>query len=441
MTEPLVVERIGRMARAHQPSLPPGRTKPTQDLPTPGIRTQERDGTVIPETPPEERPPCKEHDSTPEAILDLANEVIALLGKQATKGPDTTAIKIKALGKLNDMVSHLEEHEVLYDRLQKGTNAETNHDTQTRKDNTSNDTNKKQSQPNSDNMLHILNASAVEIVKATFRQMEKMAAEMAEMRKEMAAEREEMKKEMAEMKNALSKNTITSNPSNHISQQVYEPPSNQPRRTHHRKVITPDKDEELKRNREKLTIKLKIAKVDDTTKRHLKETPGKEITKTIQAAIDREYQHSTSRPRVCGFDVLSDDTIRIQCHDEESTTMLKESMNWGRVAKGIEPRVTKYGIVVHHVDKGDIQPNNNDTYDTQIQTLQEENQRCDLHIVQIIPLRRRPNKTAKHYSIVIFTNNPHEADNCIEKGIIVNGRFHKAERYTPQLNITQCYKC
>ena len=358
--------------------------------------------------------------------MDLANEVIALLGKQATKGPDTTAIKIKALGRLNDMVSHLEEHEVLYDRLQKG--------------NTSNDINKEQSQPNSDNMLHILNTSAVEIVKATFRQMEKMAAEMAEMRKEMAAEREEMRKDMAEMKNALSKNTITSNPWNHISQQVYEPPSNQPCKTHHRKV-TPDKDEELKRNREKFTIKLKIAKVDDTTKHHLKETPGKEITKTIQAAIDREYQHSTSRPRVCGFDVLSDDTIRIQCHDEESATTLKESMNWERVAKGIEPRVTKYGIVVHHVDKGDIQPNNNDTYDTQIQTLQEENQRCDLHIVQIIPLRRRPNETAKHHSIVIFTNNPHEADNCIEKGIIVNGRFHKAERYTPQLNITQCYKC
>jgi hypothetical protein len=210
---------------------------------------------------------------------------------------------------------------------------------------------------------------------------------------------------------------------------------------HYRKV-TPEKDDELKQNQQKTTIKLTMTKADDETKCRLTETPGKEKMKILQEAIDKEYHGKPdTHPRVCGFDTLSGNAIRIQCYDEKSATTLKESMNWSRIGNGIEPRLTKYGIVIHHVDKGDLQPSNTETYHDQLQTLQEENERCDLHIAQILPLRRRPDEAAKHHSIVIFTYNPLEADDCIEKGIIVNGRFHKAERYNPQLNITQCYKC
>lgn len=160
-------------------------------------------------------------------------------------------------------------------------------------------------------------------------------------------------------------------------------------------------------------------------------------------AIDKEFHDKPDeRPKVCGFEHLSGDIFRLQCYDEKSAAMLKETMNWRKVCHGIELCQTKYGIVIHHVDKQHINPGNTDDYPRQIKELEEENKRCHLHVAQIPPLRRKQsNETAKPHSIIIFTHNPHEADDCIDKGIIINGRLHRAERYTPQLNIVQCYKC
>ena len=59
-----------------------------------------------------------------------------------------------------------------------------------------------------------------------------------------------------------------------------------------------------------------------------------------------------------------------------------------------------------------------------------------------MPLRRRNrNPTATIHSIVIFTKCPKEADECIENGINIEHRHHPAERYIPQCQIRQCFKC
>jgi hypothetical protein len=34
-----------------------------------------------------------------------------------------------------------------------------------------------------------------------------------------------------------------------------------------------------------------------------------------------------------------------------------------------------------------------------------------------------------------------EADECIRRGIFIKGKYYKPEKYTPQFNITQCFKC
>jgi hypothetical protein len=101
----------------------------------------------------------------------------------------------------------------------------------------------------------------------------------------------EMRRKMAELKNALTKNTDTISPSNHIPAQVHEPPSNKPHKLHYRK-ITPEKDDELKQNQQKTTIILTLTKADDETKRCLKETAGT-VTKILQEAIDKEYHDKT----------------------------------------------------------------------------------------------------------------------------------------------------
>ena len=59
--------------------------------------------TVIQETPEYERTPCMTHESTIEAIIGIAREVIKTLGTTAKTS------KQQAIQKLCDMVTHLEE--------------------------------------------------------------------------------------------------------------------------------------------------------------------------------------------------------------------------------------------------------------------------------------------------------------------------------------------
>jgi hypothetical protein len=417
-------------------SPPTKRTEPIPDLSTPeelhGM--QATGSTIIRETPPvEESPYCIDHDSTPEAILQLTKEVIVLLNGQLPKGVRNVEIKATALKKLDDIVSHLEEHEVLYYQKLETNSNETVSNPLPQKDNTT-VAEGEQHRPNPQNTLHILNATAVDIIKAIYGKMETMEKEMVEMRKE-----------MAEMRNTHPKNANNS-AWNHTPAHVYEPPHppppNQPRKPRYRKV-TPEKNEELKRNEQKLTIKLNMANVEEEARERLKITAGKIVTEAFQARIDNEFQDKPDEhPKICGFEHLSGDTFRLQCYDEKSAATLKESMDWNKIFQGLEIRQTKYGIVIHHVDKQHINPGNTDDYPRQIKELEDENTRCNLHIAQISPLRRKQsNETAKHHSIIVFTHNPHEADDCIDKGIIINGRLHRVERYTPQLNIVQCYKC
>ena len=74
-----------------------------------------------------------------------------------------------------------------------------------------------------------------------------------------------------------------------------------------------------------------------------------------------------------------------------------------------------------------------------IECLEREN---TVSIVKIAPLRRKDSKkTAAHHSIVVFTTDPHAADRCIRHGFYINYLLYPAEKYAPQLQIIQCYKC
>jgi len=75
--------------------------------------------------------------------------------------------------------------------------------------------------------------------------------------------------------------------------------------------------------------------------------------------------------------------------------------------------------------------------------IEEENMSRNLGVAQVIPLRRTQkhlNKIAAHHSIVIFTHSIDEANECIKRGMSIQGRYYYPEKYTLD-NITQCYKC
>ena len=65
-------------------------------------------------------------------------------------------------------------------------------------------------------------------------------------------------------------------------------------------------------------------------------------------------------------------------------------------------------------------------------------------ITNITPLRRKNkahSENAKHYSIVIYTNDRHVANKLITNGIYINYLLHPAECFTPQFEKTQCFNC
>jgi hypothetical protein len=119
-----------------------------------------------------------------------------------------------------------------------------------------------------------------------------------------------------------------------------------------------------------------------------------------------------------------------------------KNMDWDASIKGLKTKIPKYGIVVHGVPSEAVDFKT----DKQaiIDEIQEANRFNNIPIVDISPLRRKPNftNTSRFQSIIVFTSDIEAADRCIKANemYIASGRY-RAERYTPHLQITQCFKC
>jgi hypothetical protein len=176
----------------------------------------------------------------------------------------------------------------------------------------------------------------------------------------------------------------------------------------------------------------------EQTKKKIADMSYKDITKRIQATINTNV-HCDKKPTLLGvIKTAKDSNVRIRCETEDEAKMLRE-INWETAFEGLQARKPKFGIVIHAVHKDDfnILTDANDQATTD--RIEKEN---TLTIVKTAPLRRKDRQGAtQHNSIVIFTNDPYAADRCIKRGIYINYRLYPAEKYTPQLQITQCYNC
>ena len=76
-------------------------------------------------------------------------------------------------------------------------------------------------------------------------------------------------------------------------------------------------------------------------------------------------------------------------------------------------------------------------------SLEQANQLKPNTITKIIPLQQQKAETKPHthYSIIIYMNDSHYADQCIMNGFKINHLLYKTERFTLQYQITQCYNC
>jgi hypothetical protein len=138
---------------------------------------------------------------------------------------------------------------------------------------------------------------------------------------------------------------------------------------------------------------------------------------------------------------LKSNDICITCSNPDEVQK-PQQVQWDRAYHGLKIRKAKYGIVIHGLSTEDLNPTN--VQASELTKLEQQNKGQEIKITEVRPLRRKPattNIAPRHSSIIVFINDPDTADKCIKLRFYINHRHYAAEKYTPQLQITQCFKC
>ena len=247
---------------------------------------------------------------------------------------------------------------------------------------------------------------------------------------------EQMSKDLSDIKRLLAKPTPT----------FAQIAANEPQTCHHGIPTSDNKpniDNKIKKQqREKLTITITATAAPDGTKNQLKSMHAKDLIQKCQNVFAVHFKEGRI-PKIHGINKLSNDEYRFHCESEEDPQLLSK-IDWSLIFDGVKVKKRKYGLVIHGVPKKDLDPTIIEDHDTLIEEIEEENTSRNLQAEQVIPLRRTQknlNKITAHHSVVIFTHSMEAADECLKRGMFIKGRHYSPEKYTPELNITQCYKC
>jgi hypothetical protein len=135
---------------------------------------------------------------------------------------------------------------------------------------------------------------------------------------------------------------------------------------------------------------------------------------------------------------MKSNDIRFTCDTEEEANRLRQ-IDWTQALEGLAVCQPKYGIVIHGVHIDEINP----TTDNLNDFANEIGARNNIEVVQLKTLRApaKLDPTTRHNSFVVLTHEKEAADNCLKRGIYLNCRLYNTEKYTPQYQLTQCYKC
>jgi hypothetical protein len=246
---------------------------------------------------------------------------------------------------------------------------------------------------------------------------------------------EQMSKDLNDIKRLLAQ------PKTFAQAAATELPRNPPETPTNQRKPDTAKEKIKKQQREKLMIIITAATAPDTTKNQLKAMHAKDMIQKCQSAIT-EYFTEGRVPKIHGINKLTNDEYRLHCESKEDPQLLSK-MNWSLIFSGVKIKKRKYGLVIHGIPKKDLDPTTEDEIILRDE-IEEENTSRNLQVAQVTPLRRTQkhlNKIAAHHSVVIFTHSIEEADECLKRGILIKGSFYYPEKYAPELNITQCYKC
>jgi hypothetical protein len=210
-------------------------------------------------------------------------------------------------------------------------------------------------------------------------------------------------------------------------------------------------EEKIRREREAYEVILTTENED--TQDALNTMAADKITQLCQLAINNDPA-IVAKPKINGIE-KTDDGIRLQCKSPEDAKLLREAdIDWNNAFTDLEVQQPSYAILVHgvHTSDGNVE-GIDEGGEANLATIRLwEGNNDGIPIKDVItngpkyPILKRKTKPAKDdepgiQPIIIFTDDPHAADNCLKLGFFINSLRHETEKYTPELYLMQCHRC
>ena len=209
---------------------------------------------------------------------------------------------------------------------------------------------------------------------------------------------------------------------------------------HVREIQRQNLERKVQRRREenKFNIILTAQNAEPDTKEKLAQQTHAEIAAKLQQTVENQIKENP--PTIPGIQKLKSTDIRIHCEIEKAAEELR-NIKWDEHYKGLTVRQPKYGLVLPGVSTEMINPNNLQDPEL-IKHLEDQNKGIGLKILEMKILQRKLKNDAHTLSLIIFVPQPDMANKGIKHGIYCKyERFTTVEKYTPQLQLIQCYKC
>jgi hypothetical protein len=193
--------------------------------------------------------------------------------------------------------------------------------------------------------------------------------------------------------------------------------------------------EKAKLEQRKKEVTISFRDTNEDMKERLKMLTPKELTELIRT-------HITSSPEcanIIPYEVkkIGEYLVKIECHQEGDALALKQ-IKWSEL-KQAKLVVPLYSYVAHGVPKEAINPQPGVDQSEVIANIEHQN---GIKVARIEPLMKKPkNPSAPTHSIILFSEAQEDADKVIEGCLRVNGNWIQAERYMPECQLVQCYRC
>jgi uncharacterized protein YoxC len=191
--------------------------------------------------------------------------------------------------------------------------------------------------------------------------------------------------------------------------------------------------ETRRQKRPKHEVTLSTRKATGQVKESISTMSPKEITRQCQKVIEKA---AITDIQLRGISKTASG-IRIQCQTEEQVKQL-HTIDWNGAFEGMRIHEPKHGIVIRGTPI-ELDLDNEET----IKEIESNNGFTKGTILKITPLRRKNNEPTNqnHRAIIIYLSNPQTANSCIENGCYIDYLHYRAQRFNPQLQVTQCYNC